>query len=425
MKVVIAGYGVEGKASYRYWRALGDDVAVADERRELHDAPEGARLILGPDAFTKLSEFDLIVRSPGVSLAKLPYDETVWSATNEFFSACKAPIIGITGTKGKGTTSSLIASILRAGGQTVHLVGNIGKPALESLPAIKPTDIVVFELSSFQLWDANYSPYLAVILGIEPDHLDVHYSLDDYIEAKANIARHQGGAQVTIWKQGNVYAERVASESTAIRVPYPSEQAAYEENDYFWYRNEKLCRTNVLQLPGAHNRENACAAITACSYFIKEGFADAVEEGLGSFAGLPHRLKFVAEKHGVRYYDDSIATTPGSAIAAMRSFEVPKLLILGGSDKGAVYDEVIQVAKQTGTTILSIGQTGVAIYAACQAAGVPVYREEGLMREVVQTAAKLSHEGGVVLLSPASASFDQYKNYADRGDQFIASVEEL
>jgi UDP-N-acetylmuramoylalanine--D-glutamate ligase len=109
----------------------------------------------------------------------------------------------------------------------------------------------------------------------------------------------------------------------------------------------------------------------------------------------------------------------------MRSFEVPKLLILGGSDKGAVYDEVIQVAKQTGTTILSIGQTGVAIYAACQAAGVPVYREEGLMREVVQTAAKLSHKGGVVLLSPASASFDQYKNYADRGDQFIASVEEL
>lgn len=425
MKVVIAGFGVEGRASYEYWHSLGDDVAIADERIELAEAPEGARLILGPNAFAQLANFDLIVRTPGVKLSKLPYGEKVWSATNEFFSACPAPIIGITGTKGKGTVSSLIASILRAAGETVHLVGNIGTPALEALPTINDTDIVVFELSSFQLWDAVRSPYIAVVLGIEPDHLDVHSTFDDYVEAKANIVRYQTPSQVTIWNKNNEFAARIAEESMAIRIPYPSEQGAYEEDGFFWSRGEKLCTTNALQLPGAHNIENACAAIAASSYFVNDGFADAVKNGLQAFTGLPHRLKFVAEKRGVKYYDDSIATTPGSAIAAMYSFDAPKLLILGGSNKGARYDGVVAVAKETGTSVLAVGQTGKTIYELCKAAGVPAYREEGLMPVVVAHAATIADSGGVVILSPASASFDQYKNYADRGDKFIAAVKEL
>lgn len=425
MKVVIAGYGVEGKASYDYWRALGDEVAVADERLELAHAPEGARLLLGPSAFHELDDFDLIVRSPGVAPKKLPYGDKVWSATNEFFTMCKSPIIGITGTKGKGTTSSLIASILRAAGETIHLVGNIGVPALEALPQVKNGDIIVYELSSFQLWDACQSPYVAVILGIEPDHLDVHKDFEDYIAAKANIVRYQHQPQVTVWKQNNEVATHIAQQSEAILMPYPDQDCVYADEDFFWYKGEKLCATTALQLPGKHNIDNACAAITVCSCFIKEGLAAAVEEGLSSFTGLAHRLKFVAKKHGVSYYDDSIATTPGSAVAAMQSFEAPKILLLGGSSKGAIYDDVIAAAKVTNTKVIAMGQTGAVIEQLCRKKGVEVYRETGGMHDVVGRAKALAKEGEIVILSPASASFDQYKSYADRGEQFIAAVEGL
>lgn len=425
MNVVIAGFGVEGRASYDYYRALGHHVAVADERQVVEGLPTDACHILGPTSFAELGGFDLIIRSPSVTPNKLPYGDKVWSATNEFFTQCRAPIIGITGTKGKGTTSSLIASILRAAGETVHLVGNIGQPALDVLPRINDEDIVVFELSSFQLWDAVKSPYVAVLLGIEPDHLDVHANFDEYIDAKANIVRYQTDLQVTIWNVHNEYSRAIAEHSIATSIPYPTESSAYVEDGYFWLRGEKLCSTGVLRLPGVHNLENACAAITASSYFIEKGLVDAVEEGVESFTGLPHRLKFVAEKHGVKYYDDSIATTPGSAIAAMHSFEAPKLLILGGSEKGAVYQEVVLAAKQTGTRILAIGTTGVMIKQLCEHSGVPVEYEAGRMTDVVKRAASMVTAGTVVILSPASASFDQYKNYADRGDQFIQAVEEL
>lgn len=425
MNVVIAGYGVEGRASYDYYRALGHHVAVADEREAVDDLPTDAHHILGPTSFAELSGFDCIIRSPGINPAKLPYGDKVWSATNEFFSECRAPIIGVTGTKGKGTTASLIASILRAAGETVHLVGNIGIPALQALPAVQDSDIVVYELSSFQLWDAVYSPCVAVVLAVEPDHLDVHSDFSQYVDAKANIVRYQTDLQVTIWNEQNQYSRQIAEHTLATSVPYPTKQSAYAEDGFFWLRGEKLCSLSYLQLPGIHNIENACAAITASAYFIESGLVDAVKDGLQAFTGLPHRMKFVAEMHGVRYYDDSIATTPGSAIAAMRSFEEPKVLILGGSTKGATYQAVVAVAKETNTHVIAIGQTGVEIQKLCEAQGVTVVREEGLMKSVVTRASAMVDAGGVVILSPASASFDQYKNYVDRGEQFIRAVEEL
>lgn len=425
MNVVIAGYGVEGKASYEYWNRQGATVAIADERTELTNAPENTQLILGEDAFSRLGEYDVIIRAPGVQPSKLPYGDKVWSATNEFFSVCRAPIIGVTGTKGKGTTASLIASILRAAGETVHLVGNIGVPALQALPAIQDGDVVVYELSSFQLWDAVHSPYVAVVLAVEPDHLDVHPDFTDYVDAKANIVRYQTDLQVTIWNEQNEFSRQIAEHTMATSVPYPTKESAYAEDGFFWLRGEKLCSISYLQLPGVHNIENACAAITASSYFIESGLVDAVKNGLQVFTGLPHRMKFVAEKHEIRYYDDSIATTPGSAIAAMRSFEAPKVLILGGSPKGAVYESVIAAAKETDTQVIAIGQTGAEIQRLCEAQGVQVIRINGLMKEAVVSAAEVALPGGIVILSPASASFDQYKNYVDRGEQFIQAVKEL
>ncbi len=422
MKVAIAGYGAEGRNSYDYYATQGHDVTILDERVTL-ELPEGIKARLGEGAFDALADFDMVVRSPGISPKKLTGAKRVWSQTREFFSRCEAPIIGVTGTKGKGTTSSLIASMLRAADKSVHLIGNIGVPALEVLATVKPEDIVVFELSSFQLCDVEQSPQVAVVLGIEPDHLDVHDSFEEYVDAKARITEYQMTTDRVIYNASNEPATSIAKRSVGQLLPYPSNRTAHIRGEYFYYQDEMLCEIDQLQLPGTHNAENACAAITAVWSWVQD--ANVIAEGLRSFDGLPHRLKFVREVAGVRYYDDSIATTPGSAIAAIRAFDGPKTIILGGSDKGASYRQIIELCRDTGTVVIAVGQTGRGIHDLCTELGVTCERVEGGMGDVVRAASRVTPSGGVVMLSPASASFDQYRSYVDRGNQFIAAVESL
>ena len=423
MKIAIAGYGVEGAANYRYFRSLGDVTIVDENDAPNRPLPEGAATILGAGVFSKLQDFDMVVRTAGLAPRKISTNGTIWSATNEFFSRCPAPIIGVTGTKGKGTTSSLIASILQAAGKTVHLVGNIGTPALEVLPMIQPNDVVVFELSSFQLWDLEKSPQIAVVLMIEPDHLDVHASFDEYVAAKANICRFQQPEDACLYHPTNAYARQIAATSPARTRTYGNPDGAVYVNDgYFMSGERRICPTSALELVGVHNLENACAAMSAALEFDASMSDQQFADGLAGFTGLPHRLKFVAEVDGVKYYDDSIATTPGSALAALASFVEPKVLILGGSDKGAAYDEVIAGAQAAGAKIVAIGQTGRTIVKLAAEKAIDAVYVDGLMDEVVAKAAELATAGSVVILSPASASFDQYKNYADRGDQFVAAV---
>lgn len=423
MKIAIAGYGAEGKSSYAYWDSPENELVIVDEHEiSPMDVPLDANLITGEGAFSRLNDFDLVVRSPGLALHKITTDGKVWSATNEFFAECPAPIIGITGTKGKGTTSSFIASILRATGKTVHLVGNIGQPALDVLPRIQSEDIVVYELSSFQLWDLETSPQVAVVLMIEPDHLDVHADFAEYVAAKANIAANQLTTDRVVYYVGNEWSVQVAQESVGQRLPYPTDRTAHVRGDYFYYGDVEVCSTENVGLPGVHNLENACAAITATWPWVQDGTV--IAEGLRSFDGLPHRLKFVREVNGVKYYDDSIATTPGSAIAAIKAFTEPKVLLLGGHDKGADYTGLIKLCQAQNVTVVAYGANRDTLQALCNDIGTTCYAEPGVMKDVVATAyAHAKH--GVVLLSPAAASFDMFKNYADRGDQFIAAVEAL
>lgn len=424
MRIAIAGFGAEGKSNYKYWNIPENEVVIVDERDiPAEELPVDASVVAGEGAFARLKGFDLVVRTAGLAPRKITTDGRVWSATNEFFAKCPAPIIGVTGTKGKGTTSSLIASMLRAAGKTVHLVGNIGVPALEELGNIRPSDIVVYELSSFQLWDLEKSPQVAVVLGIEPDHLDVHEGYDEYVAAKAHITENQATIDRVIYAADNEDAAKIAKLSVGQRLLYPSERTAHARGSFFYYGDTELCELDNLQLPGEHNIQNACAAITTVWPWIQE--PSAIAEGLRSFDGLPHRLKFVREVNGVKYYDDSIATTPGSAIAAINSFSEPKIIILGGSDKGANYEEIIEFCKATGTQVVSIGQTGVVIQELCARLGVPCERVEGGMAEVVARARAIAMPGSIVILSPASASFDQYENYGDRGEQFIEAVAAL
>lgn len=410
MNIALAGFGQEGKASYDYWNRDGNTLTITDERGVVDDLPRDVSTILGPDAFSKLGDFDLIIRSPSVNPKKLPYGDKVWSATNEFFQKCPAPIIGVTGTKGKGTTSSLIASILSAAGKTVHLVGNIGTSALAELSAISSDDIVVFELSSFQLWDIQKSPHIAVVLAIEADHLDVHDNMDDYVYAKANITAHQSSDDIVIFNAANDIARSIAEQSSAQQIKYP-EQSIMDTYG------------SSLVIPGRHNIENAAAAVAAVQEYVTD--SETIKQGLQLFTGLPHRLKFVAEKNGVKYYDDSIATTPGSAIAALASFDAAKVLILGGKDKGADYTELIESCVAAEATVIAVGANGPEVAQLCREAGVPVVEENGDMDAIVKRAAETSGPGSVVLLSPAAASFDMFKSYGDRGDKFITAVNSL
>ena len=425
MKIAIAGYGLEGKSNYDYFASRGE-VTIVDEREQLDDLPQGVPAILGAGAFDKLADFDLVVRTAGLNPHKIITRGRVWSGTREFFEQCKMPIIGVTGSKGKGTTASLIASILRASGKRVELVGNIGVPALSILDQANQSDVVVYELSSFQLWDLEKSPQVAVVLMIEADHLDVHADMQEYVNAKANIARHQQASDLVVFNQVNEYSRSIAAQSLATQLPYQSGTSAHVKDGAFWYGDVRLCDVTALVLPGRHNLDNACAAIDACWPWVQDGAV--IGEGLAAFTGLPHRLKFVRELDDVRYYDDSIATTPGSAIAATFAFEQPKVLILGGSSKGADFTELAQVASdQDVRQVIVIGDEAERIERAFAVTSVPV-RNLGsgvTMADVVKAARGAAKPGDVVILSPACASFGMFKNYADRGNQFIAAVEGL
>ena len=430
MKIAIAGYGAEGESNYRYWNTPDNQVVIVDEQQPARTVPVDASLIVGEDAFSKLEGYDLVIRTAGLAPHKIKTDAKVWSATNEFFEKCPAPIIGVTGSKGKGTTSSLIASMLRSAGKTVHLVGNIGVPALDTLNDIRADDVVVYELSSFQLWDAERSPHIAVVLMIEPDHLDVHHDFEDYVQAKANIARYQTAADYVIYNVSNQSSTLIAGLSAAQQIPYQTEQSAWVQDGQFHYAGQSLCSVEALRLPGRHNQDNACAAITAVMALDTTVTPEAVEMGLSSFTGLPHRLKFVREVQGVSYFDDSIATTPGSAIAAIHAFDAPKVLILGGSDKGADYSGLVNEIMNSPSVraIIAVGKTGgqIAELLRTQGAAVALQRVDSTdMSDFVQAAKDHAQPGDVVVLSPASASFDMFKNYSDRGDQFISTVEKL
>lgn len=427
MKIAIAGYGVEGEANYAYWsKDPANEITIVDQK-DVPDKPipPGVATILGPDVFQHLEGFDVVVRTAGLAPHKIKTDGKVWSGTNEFFAKCKAPIVGVTGSKGKGTTSSLVASILEAAGRKVWLVGNIGLASLDILDQISPDDIVVYELSSFQLWDVEKSPHISVVLMIEQEHLDVHRSMEEYVAAKANIAKFQTPADVVIFNAENEYARAIAEGSNAQKVGFPSDQFAHIKDDQFYYGDQKICSVDALKIVGVHNRYNAMAAIDAVWEYVQDPAV--IEAGLGNFRGLPHRLAFVRTVDGVDYYDDSIATTPGSAIAGLRAFDKPKVIILGGSHKGSDFSELAAEMMKHEVQAILIGDEAPVIADALKAVGFEKSEiiENATAQGFVKRAQELAKPGSVVLLSPSAASFGLFKNYADRGEQFVAAVNAL
>lgn len=412
-KVAILGYGLEGQDVEKFLKKKGADVKILDKKFD-------------KNYLSNLSDFDIIVRSPGVYrylpeiVAAEKKGVVITSAIKIFFDECPAKIIGVTGTKGKGTTSTLIYEILKKAGKEVYLAGNIGKPYLELLSVVSPNSYVVLEMSSFQLIDLGKSPHIAIVLNITSDHMDWHKNQDEYINAKKNIVKFQKEDDFAVINED-------------YDIPKSFVEVAKGAIVYFSKKTLEQDYKKDLILRGEHNLENIAAAVeTAKILNIKK---DIILKTVRGFKGLEHRLEFVREVSGVKFYNDSFATGPQSTIAAINSFTEPETLIMGGSDKGFDYLELGEVInnKRNIKNIILIGTTGPKIEKYLNK-DLEFKKMHNLrcwnlgfsdMKEIVDKAVSITKPGGVVILSPASASFDMFKDYKDRGNQFKRMVESL
>ena len=397
---------------------------------------------LGEDNLSRLKGFDIIFRSPSALPTKHEFQSAVKKGailTSEIEMVLKlAPckIIGVTGTEGKTTTTSLIYEICKKAGYNCFLGGNIGKPIFTKINQMKPEDIVILELSSFQLMGMTVSPNIAVVTNIFPDHLNVHKSYEEYQDAKKSIFRNQTEEGIVILNKDNEITEKFADEVKGKTIFFSSTKKlkngyVYDREDGFIKKCtdgkcEKILNKNDIKLRGIHNYENICAALAATETVASK---EAQIEAVKNFKGVEHRLEFVREIDGVKYYNDSIGTSPASTIAGLNAFDENIILLAGGSDKGLDYKEIGEViAKKVGTLILT-GPTAQKIEEATKQAlseekSIKIIHTNNL-EESVKVAKEKARSGDIVLLSPASASFDAFKNFEERGNYFKTLVNNL
>jgi UDP-N-acetylmuramoylalanine--D-glutamate ligase len=439
MNIAIVGYGIEGKAALTYWTAVGALITVCDQNPKI-PLPEDVDRQLGTNYLKNLDRFDLVFRSagiqPSVILAENPgIADKMTSTIDEFLRVCPTKnIIGVTGTKGKGTTSSLIAKMLEASGKQVFLGGNIGLSPLGFLPLIAEDAWVVLELSSFQLIDVRRSPHIGVCLMIAPEHLNWHADMREYIAAKANLFKNQIESDIAIYFANNDYSRQIASAGQGQKLPFFTPPGAEVIDGNIVIDDQTVCAIDDLKLLGEHNWQNGCAAVTAAWQVTQN--MDAIRSVLTTFGGLEHRLEFIRELNNIKYYDDGFATTPETVQVALRAFTAPKVVILGGSDKGAEFNELVKtVANSNVRQVILIGNpaspqhkiTAPAIEAALRAQNfdkiTSLVRPDGCtMTEIVAAATNAAQPGDVVLLSTGSASFDMFHDYKDRSNQFKQAV---
>src|SRR3989344_3609012 len=452
-KVAVLGLGVEGEATVDFLLEEKAVVFVFEEKKEDDFNPAklrkykktGVQFIFGP--FGDLTSFDMIVRSPGVNPSIVNLEKArqkgipVTTGIDIFLNITPGVTLGITGTKGKGTTSTLIYEMLKREKNEVFLGGNIGTPPLSFLKKLTPLSTVVLELSSFQLFDVNKRPNIAVVLMVTSEHMDFHASEEEYTLAKANILKFQKLGDAAVINADYENSKRIG-EIARVPVYWLSRkkrvsQGTYVENGAVFFvgldgKKEKIIEASEIFIPGEHNLENVCAAVAAAKI---AGISNAsITNVLKIFKGLKYRLQFIREVKGVRYYNDSFGTTPESAIAAIRAFMGPKILILGGSNKNSDFKELARTISEDKMirAIIGIGvewpKIKQEIKEALRLTGVlqpKIIEGCNSMQTIVVAAAKLAHTGNVVILSPACASFGMFKDYKDRGNQFDEAVLKL
>lgn len=401
----------------------------------------GFKLITGENALDQLNGFDIIFRSPSCRpdipqiIKELERGAILTSEIEMVLKLAPCKVIGITGTEGKTTTTSIINAIIKKSGKKCFLGGNIGKPIFTQIKDICKDDIVVLELSSFQLMDIDVSPQISVVTNIYPDHLNVHKSYEEYREMKKNIFRYQDSSGICILNYDNEFTKKFAKQVEGKAIFFSSKEKI--ENGYIYDKTDetiKYCEDGVrrhvikkedIKLRGIHNYENICAALAATSSIVD---IDTAIQAIKEFNGVEHRLEFVRELNGVKWYNDSIGTSPASTIAGLKSFEEDIILLAGGSDKGLDYTEVGEAIAQKVKILILTGPTSEKIEKATKQAltgkHIDIYYTTN-MQESVNLANEVAQKGDVVLLSPASASFDLYQNFAERGNKFKEFVNTL
>lgn len=465
--VAVVGIGAENTPLIQYLVRAGAAVTACD-RKPLHElgryleALEGipVRFSTGKDYLKGVRGADLMFLTPGMrkDLPEIESERARGAAvTNQmslFFELCPGRLVGITGSSGKTTTTTLVGEILRASGGQVFVAGNIGAPPIARLDEMSPTSWVVLELSSFQLELMHKSPHVAVITNISPNHLDMHPSMEHYVDAKKSIFRSQGPYDFLVLNLDNPLTENMRHETPSRVVWFSRRQAvdtgAFIEDGIVFWRSPgaggatPVCRTEEVRLLGVHNLENVVAAVAA-SGLCGAGPED-MRRAIASFTGVPHRLELVREVDGVRFYNDSIATTPTRAAAGIRAFDSPVVLIAGGYDKHLPFEELVEAAEERVRHLVLVGATAEKIReafetgsrgglqpgssgASLQKAGtglrVPFLDRAGSFEDAVTRAWQAARPGEVVLLSPGCASYDMFTNFEERGKRFRELVAAL
>lgn len=449
--VAVIGIGVSNRPLIELLLSRGVAVTACDKKdRATLGAPaeelvgKGCRLRLGPDYLKDLTE-DVIFRTPGMRPdlpelnAAVERGSTLTSEMEVFFEVCPCPILAVTGSDGKTTTTTIIAELLRAAGKTVHLGGNIGHPLLSETGGMKAEDIAVLELSSFQLMTMTRSPHIAVVTNLAPNHLDVHKDYAEYISAKENIFTHQSASDIAVFNADNeVTRSFVGRQRGALRTfsrRETVERGAYlapddaGEGQAIWMSNENGRRQVLplaeIKLPGIHNVENYMAAIAAVDRLVPDKI---IRDFAKNFGGVEHRIELVRELDGVRYYNDSIASSPSRTIAGLNAFPEKVILIAGGKDKGISYDSLGPVVNEHVKLLILCGATAGVIRASVEQAenygGLEIADAEDY-HQAVSLARSRAKEGDVIILSPASTSFDRFANFMERGRVFKEIVNSL
>ncbi len=442
-RIAVLGIGVSNRPLIRMLLARGLDVTACDkwEREALDDEVlqlerDGAVLHLGAGYLDGL-DADVIFRTPGMrpdlpQLSALTQKGAVLTSEMEaFFAVCPCKIIAVTGSDGKTTTTTLIAEILKHAGKTVWVGGNIGAPLLPQAEQMQPGDIAVVELSSFQLMTMTQSADVAVVTNVAPNHLDVHRDMAEYVAAKQNVYLHQSKAGTVVLNMDNDLTRSFAHGAPGrvrmfSRLGVP-EHGVYLQDGVIYRDGKKIMDASDIRIPGVHNIENYMAAACAVEGLASDADIDAVAR---SFAGVEHRIELVRELHGVRYYNDSIASSPSRTIAGLRSFPQKVILIAGGYDKHIPFDTLGGEVCTHVKTLVLCGATADKIRAAVTGAanyapGQPEILQAEDLQQAVQLAKAAAAPGDVVTLSPACAAFDQFQNFMVRGAKFKELVRAL
>lgn len=438
LRYLVLGAGVTGRSVLRYLLARGCDCSVADQLPQLPAAALSAEPLLGATRYyggefspALLKQFDCLVVSPGIPV-RAPAIQAARAAgvaivgdVELFARENTAPVLAVTGSNGKSTVVSLMASILRGAGQSVSLVGNLGQPCLDALD--QSPDVVVIELSSFQLeTTTSLAPAMATVLNISADHLDRYHDLSDYAATKRRIYQRARQCLYNADDALSWSAPDAVDSAAAISFSMLDQRADWfvdrpDSPQYLLSATGNKVAVSAMQIAGRHNISNALAASAMCAGFVSDNAL--LESGLGGFSGLPHRMQLVRSASGVRWYNDSKGTNAGAAISALQGMDGPVILIAGGRGKNADYQDFVSTVAETCRAVILIGEEAERMATEINQR-VPVYRENS-MAQAVACAANIAQHGDRVLLSPACASFDMFQNFEARGEAFETEVHKL